>query len=126
MNVLLDICALIALSNETLPPAAATRLGQAVEAYVSPVSAWEVGIKHKAGKLQLSQPSLSWFRAVCERYHLTEWPLHTDILCAAADLPLIHRDPFDRVLIATAHLRPMVILTSDQIIPTYPNINTLW
>lgn len=126
MNVLLDTCALIALSNGPLPSAAARAFGVAAQAFVSPVSAWEAAIKIKLGKLQLSQPPQSWFQGLCQHYHLTELPLHTALLCAAADLPLIHRDPFDRVLIATAIERNLIILTSDQTIPTYPGAFTLW
>ena len=48
------------------------------------------------------------------------------ILCAAADLPQLHRDPFDRVLVATAMERGLVPLTSDRVIPTYPGVRVVW
>lgn len=48
------------------------------------------------------------------------------ILCAAADLPPLHRDPFDRVLVATAMDRGLVLLTSDRVIPTYPGVRVIW
>lgn len=126
MNVLLDTCALIALSNGPLPPSAAARFGAAISAFVSPISAWEAAIKHKIGKLQFSQTPQTWFIGLCRNYHLTEAPLSTEILCAAADLPLIHRDPFDRVLIAIALQNNLTLITCDQTIPTYPGINTVW
>lgn len=126
MNVLLDTCALISLSNGPLSPDATRAFGQATEAYVSPVSAWEVSIKSKLGKLHLSQPPLQWYEALCRHYHLTELPLRTELLCAAADLPLIHRDPFDRVLVAIAQQQNLTILTSDQVIPTYPGVSAVW
>mgnify|MGYP000901286832 CR=1 FL=1 len=126
MNVLLDTCALIALSNGPLPPAAAKAFGAARHAYVSPVSAWEAGIKFKLGKLHLPQPPQDWFQGLCRLYHLTELPLSTALLCAAADLPLHHGDPFDRVLVATSQLQNLLILTSDQTIPQYPGVRTLW
>ena len=126
MNVLLETCALIALANGPLPAAAARAFGLATQAFVSPVSAWEIAIKYKTGKLPLPKPPLAWFRSLCALYHLTELPLDAALLCAAADLPLIHRDPFDRVLIATAQRQQLTLLTSDQIIPTYPNVLILW
>jgi PIN domain nuclease of toxin-antitoxin system len=48
------------------------------------------------------------------------------ILCAAADLPPLPRDPFDRVLVATAMDRGLVLLTSDRVIPTYPGVREIW
>ncbi|PAW63480.1 MAG: hypothetical protein B9S38_17465 [Verrucomicrobiia bacterium Tous-C4TDCM] len=50
----------------------------------------------------------------------------SSIFCAAADLPLLHRDPFDRVLVATAMERGLVLLTSDRVIPTYPGVRVIW
>ncbi|CAN5915730.1 type II toxin-antitoxin system VapC family toxin [soil metagenome] len=126
VNLLLDTCALIALANGPLPPAFAQAFGLATQAFIPPVSAWEVTIKYKAGKLRLPKLPLTWFRSLCELYHLTELPLDTSIFCAAADLPLIHCDPFDRVLIATAQTHQLTLITSDQIIPTYPGVLTLW
>lgn len=48
------------------------------------------------------------------------------LLCAAADLPLLHRDPFDRVLVALALARHLTIITTDETIATYPGIKTPW
>ncbi len=49
----------------------------------------------------------------------------TRLLCAAADLPRIHRDPFDRVLIATCLSQNLTIPTSNRIIPTYPGVKVI-
>lgn len=126
MNLLLDTCALIALANGPLPPTASQAFGAAIDIFVSPVSAWEIAIKCKSGKLRLPQPPLDWFRALSTHYSLTELPLDARLLCAAADLPLIHRDPFDRALIATAQHHRLTLLSSDQIIPSYPNVAVVW
>jgi len=126
MNVLLDTCALIALANGTLPPAAGKALGDATGASVSSCSAWEAAIKCKSGKLRLLLPPHTWFLELCQRYHLSEIPLQSQLLCAAADLPPIHRDPFDRVLVATAMDKNLTILTSDSVISTYPGVRAIW
>jgi PIN domain nuclease of toxin-antitoxin system len=126
MNVLLDTCALMVLANGPLPPASGKAFGDATEAYVSTAAVWEAAIKCQSGKLRLSLPPLVWFQGLCALYHLVETPLHARILCAAAGLPTIHRDPFDRVLIATAMEKNLTILTSDTVIPTYPGVRTLW
>lgn len=126
MNVLLDTCALLALARGDLPKAAAAALRTAVEANVSVVSPWEVAIKAAAGKLQLGEPPAQWFSGLVERYELREVPLDAHVACAAAALPAIHRDPFDRVLVALAQANVLTILTSDQDIPKYPGVKTLW
>lgn len=126
MNVLLDTCALLALARGDLPKAAAAALRTAVEANVSVVSPWEVAIKAAAGKLQVGEPPAQWFSGLAERYELREVPLDAHVACAAAALPAIHRDPFDRVLVALAQANMLTILTSDQDIPKYPGVKTLW
>jgi PIN domain nuclease of toxin-antitoxin system len=126
MNVLLDTCALLALARGDLPKAAAAALRTAVEANVSVVSPWEVAIKAAAGKLRVGEPPAQWFSGLVERYELREVPLDTHVACAAAALPAIHRDPFDRVLVALAQANMLTILTSDEDIPKYPGVKTLW
>ena len=126
MNVLLDTCALLALSRGDLPERAATALRTAPEANVSVVGPWEVAIKAAAGKLRLGEPPAQWFDALMTRHRLRELPLDFRLACAAAALPPIHRDPFDRVLVALAQAHSLIVLTSDQTIPKYPGVKTLW
>jgi PIN domain nuclease of toxin-antitoxin system len=126
MNVLLDTCALLALGRGDLPRKAASALRFATEASVSAVSPWEVAIKSAAGKLRLMEPARQWFLGLSERYTLREIPLNAQIACAAADLPPIHHDPFDRVLVALAQANGLVILTSNGNIAKYPGVKTLW
>lgn len=126
MNVLLDTCALLALARGELPEEAASVLKTAPEAYVSAVSSWEVAIKAAAGKLRLSEPAFSWFVGLAERYSLREVPLDARVACAAAALPRIHRDPFDRVLVALAQTHALTVLTSDVNIPKYAGVKTIW
>ncbi|HEY7289173.1 MAG TPA: type II toxin-antitoxin system VapC family toxin [Vicinamibacterales bacterium] len=126
MNVLLDTCALVALAGGTLPDPAARVLQRAPEAYVSAVSAWEVAIKVAGGRLRLLEPPLHWFHGLVERYELREVALDANVACAAAALPLLHRDPFDRVLVALAQAHGLTILTSDENIRKYPSVRTLW
>jgi hypothetical protein len=52
--------------------------------------------------------------------------LDAGLLCAAADLPLLHRDPFDRLLIGTAIQEHLAILTPDHLIRQYPEVFSLW
>lgn len=126
MNVLLDTCALMALAGGELPKSASSALRTAPEAYVSAVSAWEVAIKVAGGKLRLLAPPDQWFLGLVERYDLREVPLDAGVACAAAALPLIHRDPFDRVIVALAQAHALTVLTSDEHIRRYAGVTTLW
>jgi PIN domain nuclease of toxin-antitoxin system len=128
MKLLLDTCALLALGEGTLPKRASKTLSTAEDAMVPAVVVWEIAIKVKTGKLRLPDSPLPWVEALCSRYalDLERQAPAVNLLCAAADLPLIHRDPFDRVLVATSLSQNLTILTSDRIIPTYPGVKTLW
>lgn len=126
MNVLLDTCALLALADGELPRGAAGALRKAPEALVSVVSPWEVAIKVAGGKLRLMEPPVRWFIGLAERYDLREVPLDASIACAAAALPLLHRDPFDRVIVALAQAHGLTVLTSDENIRKYTGVKTLW
>lgn len=126
MNVLLDTCALLALADGELPRGAAGALRKAPEAFVSVVSPWEVAIKAAGGKLRLKEPPVAWFLGLAERYDLREVPLDAGVACAAAALPLLHRDPFDRVIVALAQAHGLTVLTSDENIRKYDGVRTLW
>jgi PIN domain nuclease of toxin-antitoxin system len=126
VSVLLDTCALVALAAGELPDAAAAALRKAPDAYVSVVSPWEVAIKVAGGKLRLLEPPDRWFLGLVERYDLREVPLDAVVACAAAALPLLHRDPFDRVIVALARAHRLTVLTSDENIRKYPGVITLW
>jgi len=126
MNVLLDTCALLALANGELPADAADALELAPFAYTSIISPWETAIKFHKGKLKLPESPPDWFRNVSSRYRIIAINLDVETAFAAAKLPLLHNDPFDRIIIATALTRELTILTSDRTIPTYPGVRTLW
>ena len=126
MNVLLDTCALLALARGDLPHDAAAALSTAPEAYVSIVSPWEVATKAAAGRLRLNEPPFLWFLGLAERYSLREIQLDAHVACAAAGLTQIHRDPFDRILVALAQAHALTVLTSDKNIPKYAGVKALW
>lgn len=126
MNVLLDTCALLALARGELPAKAAAALRAAPEAHVSAVTPWEVAIKVARGKLRIAEAPATWFLGLADRYQLRELPLDSRIACAAAALPPIHSDPFDRVLVAIAQAQLLAVLTSDENIPRYAGVAAIW
>ena len=92
---------------------------------VSVASVWEIVLKHQAGKLDLGE-SLS--RVVDEILYQSAWtvmPVAPEHLPVLAALPMHHRDPFDRLLVAQAKHAGLTIVTSDQLIRRY-DVPTLW
>jgi PIN domain nuclease of toxin-antitoxin system len=90
------------------------------ELLLSAASSWEIAIKHALGRLPLPEPPQRYvperMRAIGARGLPVE---HTHALAVAALEPL-HRDPFDRLLIAQAQLLGVPILTADPLIAKYP------
>ena len=90
------------------------------EVYLSALSAWEIAIKHRLGRLPLPEPPARYVAS--RRSWLRLEPLAFDEACAAHDalLPPHHRDPFDRDLVSQAILNGMTIVTPDAAIALYP------
>ncbi|MHC6202649.1 type II toxin-antitoxin system VapC family toxin [Breznakiellaceae bacterium SP9] len=86
--------------------------------YLSVVSAWELAIKISLGKLRFSGGS-ALFLGLAEANNITIVPIASAHLTALEGLPWIHRDPFDRLLIATALSEQMVLITADGNIAQY-------
>ena len=126
MNVLLDTCAVLALAAGELPQRATAALRVAPEAMVSSVSAWELAIKVSAGKIELNADPASWFVDFLDHFDLREVPVDAALACAACTLPPIHRDPFDRMIVALAQAHGLAVLTSDENIGRYSGVRTLW
>ena len=89
------------------------------DVHVSVVSAWEIAIKHQSGKLSFDVPVEEVLSRILSG---TVWPVlpvlpaHIPELLA---LPMHHRDPFDRLLIAQARAEGMALATADGNIPKY-------
>jgi len=127
--ILLDTCGLIALQDSGRALSEATRIlleAPGSQVFISAISAFEIGQKHNSGKLILPQVPAIWFPAMLRQHHVRELPVTSSISLTASALPLLHKDPFDRLIIATAKEHGLQILTSDQMIPTYPDLITLW
>jgi PIN domain nuclease of toxin-antitoxin system len=87
---------------------------------LSVASAWEMQIKYGLGKLNLEYPVQQFVGA---HLHLTQsemLPVYEHHIWALADLPLHHRDPFDRLLIAQAMVEDCTLVTADTIFDRYP------
>lgn len=87
------------------------------EVYLSVVSLWEaIIIKHQLGKLSLPQPPASYLPTQRERHLISSLPLNEASVFYLANLPSIHRDPFDRMLICQAIEHNLTMATVDNVI----------
>ena len=92
---------------------------------VSIVSAWEIAIKVSIGKMSGLKGGIHTFINTLENMPVRILPIHSRHIEAVETLPFIHRDPFDRLLIATAKAEGMTILTADENIPKY-DVPSVW
>ena len=89
------------------------------ELVFSAASAWEIGIKHELGRLELSGAPESVIPDLMLRSGVEALPISHAHTLRASTLPPHHRDPFDRLLIAQAQLENLPILTSDTQMALY-------
>jgi len=95
------------------------------ELYISIVSAWEVAIKHSLGKLPTFAGGVNRFLYAIHDNPIQIVGVNSEYVKKFEVLPYIHRDPFDRIIIATALCEEMVILTADENIQKY-DVSWVW
>ena len=109
----------INLEHERLPSHWLPLLEGADVVGVSPVSCFEVALAARRGRMELPSTPREWLKEALGGSGVTLLPITADIAARAVDLPEIHRDPFDRVIIATALELGAALLSVDSIIPKY-------
>ena len=105
-----------------LRPAARRMIEAADRVYVSAASLWEIAIKARLGKIQADPGELV---AAIDASGYVELPITAAHAAAVAQLPLHHRDPFDRLLIAQCMSEPLRFLTPDGILSQYSDLVTV-
>ncbi len=123
---LLDTHALLwfLANSPELSPLACNTICSDATIYVSYVSLWEMAIKKSLGKLRLPH-GFREITQMCKDENIGLLDMNSEDLDTLESLPFIHRDPFDRLLIAQAQSRTLTIITRDTIIPKY-DVKTLW
>jgi PIN domain nuclease of toxin-antitoxin system len=90
------------------------------DVFLSVVSIWEAIVKHQLGKLPLPHSAAIYLPKQRERHMIASLDLDEQSLMKLDTLPLLHRDPFDRMLISQALQHQLVIATVDDAIREYP------
>ena len=118
MNLLLDTHVLLWWldANPTLSEKANSTIADGNNlVLISSAVIWEIRIKQALGKLEIP----SSFRQVLDQQPFEMLAITAEHAHAVGDLPAIHRDPFDRMLIAQAKVERLTIVTRDTIIEQY-------
>ncbi|MCV3764658.1 type II toxin-antitoxin system VapC family toxin [Rhizobium sp. TRM95796] len=124
-GLLLDTCAVIWMSrHEDVSKEAMNAINYAeqdgTKVLVSPVTAWEMGMLLARRRITETKTAQEWYRGFMETAGFDEAPVTADIFMASCELPhLSHKDPIDRILIATAREHDLTIITRDQAILAY-------
>lgn len=92
---------------------------------LSDASLWEISIKQSLGKLQLAEPFESRLLAALQRNAVDTLPIARPHIFGVAQLPWHHRDPFDRLLISTALVENLPIITDDPHFASY-GVKIVW
>jgi PIN domain nuclease of toxin-antitoxin system len=123
VRILLDTHLFLwAVSAPSKLPAAARKQIDAAEVFVSAASIWEISIKSSIGKLEADPDEALASIEPTGFFHL---PITGEHAAKVARLPPIHKDPFDRLLVAQASVEPMILLTNDDLLRHYSPIVTV-
>ena len=128
MDLLLDTHAFLwwAVGDRRLPRDLGRQIREPGNAgFVSAVSAWEIAVKVRVGKLHLPMPVWEFITEARARMDARPLAFDEGAVVHLAKLPDHHRDPFDRMLICQAIEHDLTLVTVDEHIRAYP-IKTLW
>lgn len=112
----------INLEHQWLPAALLTAIQAAPRVGVSAVSCFELALAQRRGRLELPLPAREWFELALTGSDIELLPLTPSIAARAVNLADIHRDPFDRIIIATALELDAQLISVDGIFASYPEL----
>jgi PIN domain nuclease of toxin-antitoxin system len=129
MKLLLDTHALFwALTDpgELSRPSRLAIVDRANTVLASPVSAFEMSLKNRLGKMPEARPVLAAYSRHVAALGATALPLSDEHCLLAGSLDWVHRDPFDRLLAAQAIIEGCHLVTKDPAFAVAPGLATLW
>ena len=127
--VILDTCTLLWLAADqgrlsTAARGAIERHSAAL--FVSAITAFEIAVKCRRGRLELPLPAMDWFTKALDFHGVHELAVTSHIAVASVQLPPLHSDPCDRMIIATAARSGLKIIPCDTLISQYDEADMIW
>jgi PIN domain nuclease of toxin-antitoxin system len=95
------------------------------EKFLSVVSIWECVIKYQIGKLDFSSSPETYLPKERRKHLIKTLTVDENSIAQLIKLPLLHKDPFDRLIMAQALQHDLIIMTEDKLILAYPDIQLL-
>jgi PIN domain nuclease of toxin-antitoxin system len=117
---------LASIPKELSKPARRAIQENADNLYISSISALEIAMLVKRERLSLPLDPADFIDRALRQHGIHEIPLDRSIAIASTCLPDIHNDPFDRIIVATAQLNGMSIVSRDPILRSYPEVKIIW
>jgi len=107
--------------DERLSPRASALIGDGSnEVLVSAASAWEIVAKSRLGRVEVPTPVDRFFTAQLEANSFIPLPIQMRHALGLEALPDVHRDPFDRILVAQAVAEELTLVSRDRVLRGYP------
>ena len=128
MKLLLDSCSFIWLccSPEKLSVNATKSIDDINnQLYLSDASVLEISIKHSIGKLTLPEAPENWIAEQTQAWQIKFVEMTRQDIYESAKLPWLHKDPFDRLIIATTKNHAFSVISPDYIFAEY-SVNVVW
>ena len=125
--LLLDTCTFIWLASDPsrISTEATRAIDDASDVYLSDVSVWEIALKWQSKKIMLPALPRTWVEDQARAWQLRRRSIGREELYRTTELADIHRDPFDRLLVAQALVEGFRIVTPDPAIRQYP-VTVVW
>ena len=120
-QLLLDTNVVLWLSNDNprINQIKPLLLSEDIQVFISTVSWWEIAIKIRAGKLHVD---LNRLLSLAKKHGFSELPITSDYLKVYLELPILHKDPFDHMLLAQAITCPMRLISGDSALTEYSSL----
>lgn len=128
MNLLLDTATFLWWVTDD--PALSQRAEELIRdpsrrVFLSPVSIWEIVLKHTLGRLPLPEDPTALLPGIRAEHGIEELPLTEGAVLQLTRLPALHKDPFDRMLLCQAIQDGLLLVTPDEQLWRYP-LRTAW
>jgi PIN domain nuclease of toxin-antitoxin system len=128
-DLLLDTHVWIWLSiekKESLSVQARRSIEEANHKWIPAIACWELAKLVEKGRISFSIPTLRWIERSLSENGIYVAELSPGIAVESTQLQGFHRDPADQIIVATSRVRGMPLVTSDQNILSYVNVETIW
>jgi PIN domain nuclease of toxin-antitoxin system len=111
---------------DTLPDSVIQTIETSDSVGVAAISCLEVAMLARRNRIALPCPLPQWFQGALSASQITLLPMTPEIAIASTELPDIHRDPADRLILATATTHRATLISKDQRMRQYPGVDILW